>query len=312
MHLPNPGLWGLIMGITITSLPARAAYPERPIHVVVPFAAGSAVDLIARLLVERLSPRLGVPLVVDNLPGAGGTMGVSRVAKAAPDGYTLVLSGDAALVFAGADKPPYAPLTDLAPISQVAIAPNVLVVGNDVAARTLDELVALVRAHPGAFNCAHVGTGTSSQRGCDLLSKNAALDFVQIPFTRSPLLDVAAGNVQLFFASVATAMPLVRDGRLRALAVSSLTRSPVAPALPTMAEAGLPGFEAVAWFGLLAPAGTPEPVVQRLFSETSQALREPALNAKLTELGTQPVGSSPQEFAALLKAETQRRSGARP
>ena len=185
-HL-KPCLWALIVGIVFANLPACAAYPERPIHVVVPFGAGSAPDIIARLLADRLSPRLGVPLVVENVPGAGGTMGVNRVAKAAPDGYTLVLSGDAALVFASAGgiEPPYAPLTDLAPVSQVVITPNVLVVGNDVAAKTVDELIAMIRARPGAFNCAHVGAGTSSQRACDLLSKSAGLDLVQVPFTRA-------------------------------------------------------------------------------------------------------------------------------
>ncbi|MGH8797768.1 MAG: tripartite tricarboxylate transporter substrate-binding protein, partial [Caldimonas sp.] len=219
-----------------------------------------------------------------------------------------------ALVFTGAGtiEPHYSPLTDLAPVSQVVITPNLLVVGNDVAAKSVHELIAMIRARPDAFNCAHVGAGTSSQRACDLLSESAGLDLVQVPFTKSPLPDVVAGRVQIFFANIAAAMPMVREGQLRALAVSSLTRSPVAPALPTMAEAGLPGFEAVAWFGLLAPAGTPELVVRRLQSETKHALQETALNSRLIELGTLPVGSSPQEFAALLRAETKRWSGVRP
>ena len=307
-------LWALIVGVVFANVPAYAAYPDRPIRIVVPFGAGSAPDIVARLLADHLSPRLGVALVVENTPGAGGTIGVNRVAKAAPDGYTLVLSGDAALVFpgAGAVAPPYAPLTDLAPVSQLVITPNVLVVSNSVAAKSVDELIAMVRARPGAFNCAHLGTGTSSQRACDLLSESAGLDLVQVPFTKSPLPDVVAGRVQIFFANIATAMPMVREGQLRALAVSSLTRSPVAPALPTLNEAGLPGFEAVAWFGLLAPAGTSELAVRRLQSETKHALEETAVNSRLIELGTLPVGSSPREFAALLRAETKRWSGLRP
>ena len=298
----------LLMGIAVAVPSAHAAYPDRPIHVIVPFAAGSAPDVLARLLADRLAPRLGVPMVVENKPGAGGTMGVDRVAKAAPDGYALVLSGDAALVLTGANpvQPPYAPLKDLAPISQVAITPNVLVVGQQIQARTVGELLALVRNRPGAFSCAHVGAGTSSQRACDLLAGAVGPGLVQVPYSQSPLPDVVAGRVQIFFGNVATALPLVRAGHLKALAVSSLQRSPMAPDLPTMVEAGLPGFEAVAWFGLLAPAGTPEPVVQRLYRETQQALHEAALHERLLQLGALPLGTTPQAFSALLKTETMR------
>ena len=302
----------LLMGIAVAIPCAQAAYPDRPIHVIVPFAAGSAPDVVARLFADRLSPRLGVPMVVDNVPGAGGTMGVDRVAKAAPDGYTLVLSGDAALVLAGANpvQPPYAPLKDLVPISQLVITPNVLLVNKEMRARTLGELLALVRTRPGAFNCAHLGAGTSSQRACDLLAQAVGSELVQVPYNHSPFPDVVAGRVQIFFGNIATAMPLVREGQLKALAVSSLQRAPMVPELPTMDEAGMPGFDVVAWFGLLAPVGTPEAVVQRLYGETQQVLADAALHVRLLQLGVLPTGTSPQAFSELLKRETKRWSNA--
>jgi len=284
-----------------------SAMGQSPLKLIVPFAAGSAPDTIARLVGERLGPALDTTVVVENLAGAGGAIGVDRVAKAAPDGQTLVLSGDAALVIPdAAGTRPYDPLKDLTPISQLVLTPNLLVVNIEVPARTVEELVALVRSRPGRYSYASAGNGTSSHRAGELMNKMAGLDMVHVPYSKSPLPDVIAGHVQVFFANVANTLPLLREGKLRALAVSSLERLPLVPELPTLAESGLPGFEAVAWFGLLAPAGTPRPLVARLQAAAQATLNEPALRSKLQSLGVVPLGGSSAEFARLLEAETRK------
>jgi len=289
-----------------TSAIAQAAdWPAKPVHLIVPFAAGTAPDAIGRLLADSLTESLAVPVLVENVPGAGGTIGVDRVAKAAGDGYTLVLSGDAAIVVGDhyGVKKQYDPLRDLAPITQVAATPNIVVVSNELQVKTLQDFVALARSQPGKFSYASAGNGTSSHRGGELLNALAGLDLVHVPTTGSPMPDVISGRVQLFFANAAS-LPLVREGKVRALAVSSLQRLPSAPDLPTVAESGYPGFEAVAWFGLLAPNGTPADIVARLQAETGKALARPALRDKLQGMGAVPLGSTPQAFASLIRSET--------
>jgi tripartite-type tricarboxylate transporter receptor subunit TctC len=286
---------------------AQPGWPSHAIHLVVPFAAGSAPDAIGRSLAEILTQALGVAVVVDNLPGAGGTIGVDRIAKAPGDGYTLVLSGDAAIV---GDRRygvrlPYDPASDLVPVSQVATTPNIVVVGNDVPARSLQEFVALVKSRPGQFSYGSVGNGTSSHRGGELLNRMAGLDMLHVPGSANPLPDVIAGRVQLFFANAAS-LPLVREGKLRALAVSSLERLPSAPELPTVAESGYPGFEAVAWFGVFAPKGTPPAVVARLELEMQKAVAAAALRERLLTMGAVPVGGSASALAAVVAAGTAR------
>jgi tripartite-type tricarboxylate transporter receptor subunit TctC len=294
---------------------AQTAYPgTKPIRLVVPFAAGSAPDVLARLLAQSLADSMTATVNVENVPGAGGTIGVDRVAKAAPDGYTLLLSGDAALVLHGSYgvNPPYQTLRDLTPIAQLAVTANVLVVGNDVPARTVQELVALVRSQPGRFSYATGGIGLSQHRAGELLNRMAGLDLVHVPSSTSPLPDVVSGRVQLSFANVVAALPLVRDGKLRALAVTSLARSAVAPELPTMSESGFPGFESVAWFGLLAPAGTPPAVVQRLETEVQKALAGPTLSARLATMGaTTPVAGA-AAFTRVIQEETVKWSAKEP
>ena len=301
-----PRLIHLLFALLVTPVMAMAqpAWPAKPVRLVVPFAAGTAPDTIGRLLAESLAASLAVPVVVENTPGAGGTLGVDRVATSAGDGYTLVLSGDAALIVGSGYgvKTPYDPVKDLVPISQVAVTPNVLVVSNDLPVKTLQEFVALARSQPGRFSYASAGNGTSSHRGGELLNVRAGLDLIHVPTTGNPMPDVIAGRVQLLFANAA-ALPLVREGKVRALAVSSPQRLAGAPDLPTLAESGYPGFEAVAWFGLLAPKGTPAAVVQRLQAETRKAITQPALNDKLTAMGAIPVTSSPEAFTALIHAE---------
>jgi len=277
------------------------AWPVRPVHLVVPFAAGTAPDAMGRLLAESLARIWGVAVVVENQPGAGGTVGVGRVARAPADGYTLVLSGDAAIVGDArfGVKLPYEPATDLVPVSQVAISPNILVVGNQVPARTLQELVALARSQPWGLSYASAGNGTSSHRGGELLGRAAGLEMVHVPGSASPLPDVVGGRVSMFFANAA-ALPLVREGKLRALAVSSRERMALAPELPTVAESGYPGFEAVAWFALFAPRGTPPGVVTQLEAGARSAMADTAVRDRLQGMGAIPVGSDAATLAGLV------------
>ena len=315
MHRSLPLLLSCAIALPLATATNRAlaqaepVYPSKPIRLVVPFAPGSAPDILARLLAPSLSESMAVAVAVENLPGAGGTLGVDRVAKAAADGYTLVMAGDAALVLSGGHyglNPPYQTLRDLAPIAQVAVTPNVLVVGNDVPARTVQELVALVRSQPGKFSYASAGIGLSTHRAGELMNSMAGLDMVHVPSTANPLPDVIAGRVQLMFSNIAVALPLVREGKLRALAVSSLSRVTAAPDLPTLSESGLPGFESVAWFGLLAPAGTPAAVQLRLEAEVQKALAQPTVKERLAAMGATPGATSAAAFTKVIQADMQK------
>lgn len=288
---------------------AAGAYPGKPIRLVVPFAAGTAPDMLARLLAPALSESMSTHVVVENVPGAGGTIGVDRVAKSAPDGHTLVLSGDAALVLTGGAygvKPPYETLRDLAPIAQLVITPNVLVVANDVPARSVAELVALVRSQPGKFSYASGGIGFSQHRAGELMNSMAGLDMVHVPNPGNPWTDVIAGRVQVMFGNITLALPLIKDGKVRALAVTSTTRAAAAPELPTVSESGLPGFESLAWFGVLAPAGTPAPVLQRLEAELQKAMATPAIKDRVAAMGAMPGVQNAAGFAQVIQNEIRR------
>ena len=288
---------------------AAATYPSKPIRLVVPFAPGSAPDVLARLLAPALTESMSANVVVENVPGAGGTIGVDRVAKAAPDGYTLVLSGDAALVLTGGAfgvKPPYETLRDLVPIAQLMVTPNVLVVANDVPARNVKELVALVRSQPGKFSYSSGGIGFSTHRAGELMNSMAGLDMVHVPNPTSPWPDVISGRTQLMFGNIAVALPMVKDGKVRALAVTSTTRATAAPELPTVSEGGLPGFEAQAWFGVLAPAGTPPAMLQRLEAELHEAMATPAIKERLTTMGAMPGAQNAAGFTRVIQDEIKR------
>ena len=284
-------------------------YPGKPIRLVVPFPAGTTPDVLARLLAPALGESMGTTVVVENLPGAGGTIGVDRVAKAAPDGYTLLMSGDAALVLSGGTfgvNPPYVTLRDLAPIAQLIITPNVLVVANEVPARTVAELVALVRSQPGKFSYSSSGIGLSQHRAGELMNSMAGLDMVHVPNPTNAWLDVFAGRTQLFFGNIVQALPFIREGKVRALAVTSTTRASAAPELPTVSESGLPGFEALAWFGVLAPAGTPQPVLRRLEAELQKAMATPALKDRMASLGAMPGVHHAAGFTQVIQNEARR------
>ena len=288
---------------------APASYPSRPIRLVVPFAAGTAPDILGRLVAPALAESMSANVVVENVPGAGGTIGVGRVARSAPDGHTLLLSGDAALVLTGGAygvKPPYDTLRDLAPIAQLMVTPNVLVVANDVPARTVQELVALVRSQPGKFSYSSGGIGFSQHRAGELMNSMAGLDMVHVPNPGSPWPDVISGRTQLLFGNIALALPMMKDGKVRALAVTSTTRTPAAPELPTVSESGLPGFESISWFGVLAPAGTPPAVLQRLEAELQKAMASPAMKERLATMGAMPGVQNAAGFTQVIQNEIKR------
>jgi len=288
---------------------AQGTYPNRPIRLVVPFPAGTAPDVLARLLAPALNEQMAANVVVENVPGAGGTIGVDRVAKSAPDGYTLLLSGDAALVLTGGAfglNPPYVTLRDLAPIAQLVITPNVLVVANDVPARNVAELVALVRSQPGKFSYSSAGIGLSQHRAGELMNGMAGLDMVHVPNPSNPWTEVLAGRTQLMFGNIMQALPFIKEGKVRGLAVTSTMRAAAAPELPTVSESGLPGFESLAWFSVLAPAGTPPAVLQRLETELQKAMATPALKERVAMMGAMPGVQTAAGFVRVIETETKR------
>ena len=297
---------GLLLAAQTAS--AQSRYPKGPVKIVVGFTPGTAPDLAARILADRFSEIWGAPFVIENVQGAGSNIGTDRVAKAAPDGYTLLMGGNSALVINPSlyETLPFDPVKDFAPISQVFIAANVLVLPPDVPARSVAELVALAKARPGKLTYAHAGVGTSQHLAAELFKYMAHLDIVPVAYrgTTAFMPDLLAGRITMSFANIANAMPLVREGKLRALAITSSKRSALAPDLPTMAESGFPGFEAVPWFGLLAPAGTPKDIVDKIHAETARTLAMPEIRKKFEELGLEPIGNTPAEFAAVIKKET--------
>jgi len=286
---------------------AQANYPEQTVRILVGFSPGVAPDITGRLLAERLSNAWGKPVVVENVTGAGGNIAADRVAKAAPNGYTLGMIGNGSLVFSPSmyERLSFDPLKDFAPITQVFVAANVLVVPADSPAKSLAELVALARAEPGRLTYAHAGAGTSQHLAAELFKSVMRLDIRPIAYrgTTALLPDLLAGRVSLSFANVVNVAPLLREGKLRAFAVTSIKRSMSAPELPTMAESGYPGFEAVPWFGLMGPAGTPSPIVERLHRDTVRILALPDVRKKLNDLGLDVIGGTPAELAAVIERE---------
>ena len=285
---------------------AQTAYPEKPIHLVVGFPAGSSADTVARLYGQRLGEALGKPVVIDNAVGAAGNIAAERVAKAAPDGYTLGLLGEGQLlVNPNLYKLAYDPRTAFEPVSEVAWSPTMLVVNEAVPAKSFPDLVQLARSRPGELTFASGGSGSAPHMAAVLLDSVAGLDIRHIPYKGvvAAVPDLLAGRVTMMLSPIAIVLPLVREGKLHALAVTSLTRSPAAPDLPTIAESGFPGFEYTLWYGLLAPAGTAPAIVQKLQLQTARALAEADLRSKLADLGLEAQASSSEEFAAFIKAE---------
>ena len=282
-------------------------YPSKPVRLIVGFATGSATDITARIFAQRFTETWDVPVIVENVVGAGGSVGVARVAKAPPDGYTLAWGANGAMTIAPTLQAnlQYDPTRDLAPISLALMMPSLVVVNNELPARTLQELIALAKARPGQLSYATPGSGTPQHVGGELLKSLAGVDIAHVPYkgAAQALADVISGRVAICLMNSGSVLPMVRDGRVRAVAVTSLQRSTNMPDLPTVSESGFPGFEATSWFGLFAPARTPEPIISKVHQETLKALAHPALHARLVQLGLDSVGSSPGELAAIVKSD---------
>ena len=290
------------------------AYPARPIRLIVPFAPGGGNDTVARLVGESLGKRLGQPVVIDNRTGAGGVVGADAAAKAAPDGYTLFLGG----VGSHAINPnlhkdlPYDPIKDFTAVSLIASAPLVLVVHPSVPAKSVQQLIAFARSHPGKLNYASNGNGSSSHLAAVMFAGMAGVDMVHIPYKGlSPALtDLLGGQDQLMFSSIVAILPHVRAGKLRVLAVTSRKRIGLLSDVPTIAETGIPDYETSSWYGILAPAGTRPDIVRRLHDEIVRVLGQDDVRKALAREGAEPVGNSPEEFAEFIRVEKQRMGAA--
>ena len=284
-------------------------YPARPIRLIAPFAPGGPTDLFARLMGAKLGERLGQPVLVENRPGAGGSVGTEVAAKAAPDGYTLVLVSSSFAVNATLyPKLPYDTLKDFAPITLLASAPFLLVVHNSVAAGSVRELIAFAKGNPGKLNYGSGGSGSGPHIVAELFKSEAGVDIVHVPYKGTGPLATAlvAGDVQLAFGNIFALVPQVKAGRLKAIAVTGAHRSSALPEVPTVAESGLPGFEAIGVHGLLAPAGTPRRIIDRLNAECVAILRSPEVRAQLASDGAEPVAGTPEQYAAQIAAEMQK------
>ncbi len=308
--------------ITVSGAAAQSSYPDKPIRIIVQTPPGAAPDILARLLGQHFTEAWGKPIIVENAPGAAGIVAAEKVAKSAPDGYTLGMPGDAPMTTNVTlyGKLPYDPLRDFAHITIVAETMNMLVVHPSVPAKNVQELIALAKSQPGKLNYATAGSGTSQHLGGEMMKSMAGVDILHIPYKSAiqGIQSVLGGEVTMTFGNVVTALPYVRDGRLRALAVTSSKRSLEAPDVPTMAESGIPGFEAVAWFGLVAPAGTPPAILAKWHKETLRVLAQPEVRSKIAGLGAVIVGNSSEAFTAQIKAEIEskgkviRATGAKP
>lgn len=297
--------------VALCCLPAMAqAFPERPVRIVVPYPAGGSNDVIARLLGQKLTERWGQQVIIDNRGGAGGNIGTDAVAKAAPDGHTLLLTAPGPLTVNQSlyRTLPYDPVADFAPVALVASVPIVLMVHPSVQAKTVAELTALAKANPGKINFGSSGNGTTNHLAGELYKSLAGINIVHVPYRgAAPAMnDLLGGHIQMMFDNMPAVMPHVKAGSVRALAVAGKTRSKAFPDLPTMEEAGVPGFEASAWFGLVAPAKTPPAALNAIEQAVTDALRSPDIVQKLGDLGAEPGRVAGDEFRRFLAAEVER------
>lgn len=287
---------------------AGQSWPSKPVKILVSFGAGGTADILARLLAERLTPVLGQPVVVENKPGSGGHVGAEMVARSPADGYTLLLSGSPTHsvgphLFKNLT---YDPMRDVPPVAMLAVAPNLLVVNSSLPANSLEQLVQLARAKPGQLNYSSAGNGTSGHLAAELLNSMAGIKVNHVPYKSGPeaVTGVMTGDITFIFFTVPSVLPQVRAGKLRALAISSATRSTLAPEVPTVAESGYPGFDVLAWFGLFAPRGVPREIVARLSAETEKILRLPDIRDKLAKLGAEPRYMNPEQLTAFVAVES--------
>lgn len=306
MQFIRRGLWAVAASLFALTAFAQT-YPAKPIRVYVPFPAGGGTDVIAREVANRVSVTQGWNIVIENKPGSGGNLGVDAAAKAPADGYTLALGQTSNLSVNPTlySRMPYDSVKDLTPISLVASAPLVIVVGADSPYKTLQDIMAASKAKPGSLNFASPGNGTVAHLTIELLQKTANVKFTHVPYkgASQATTDLIGGQVQLYASSIPTLLGQIRNGRLRAIAVTSAQRTTDLPQVPTVAESGYKGFESVTWFGFVGPAGIPQAIVTRLNAEINKVLQSPELKKKLSEQGATVLGGTPEQFASLIKSE---------
>jgi tripartite-type tricarboxylate transporter receptor subunit TctC len=302
-HPILPALAACFLAVAAQAQP----YPSKAIRYVVPFPAGGPLDIVARAIGQELNKSWNQPVIIDNRPGAGGNIGADFVAKASADGYTILMGAVSthAINVALYSKLPYDPIRDFAPVTLITSVPNVLVVHPSVPVHNVKELIALAKARPGQLSFASGSTGSAGHLAGELFNSMASVDMTHIPYKGAApaVVDLMAGHVALMFDNLASALPNIKTSRVRALAVTTLHRSPLLPQLPTISETGLTGFDISTWFGIFAPAGTPREVVTKLAAETARILHTAAMRERLALLGAEPVGNKPDEFAAFVKAE---------
>ena len=292
---------------TTTAAFAADAWPSRPITLVVPFASGGTTDIIGRAVGQRLGEALGQPMVVDNRPGAGGTIGGALVARANPDGYTFLLATVAHTMAPGIYKTlPYDFQKDLAPIGMVALTPNVLLVNPSIPAKNVQELIAYIKAHPGKVNYGSAGIGSTEHLSGELFRAATHTDIAHVPYKGgAPMMtDLMAGQIQMAIETSPSANPHVKSGKVKALAVTTATRSAAYPGVPTVAESGVPGYEVTTWYALMAPQGTPEPIRQRMSAELARVLKQPDMQKRFEEQGVTAGDMAPTQLASFIKSET--------
>ena len=296
--------------LTITGNVLAQSYPNRPIRWVVTYPPGGPTDVVARAIGAKLTEAWGQQIVIDNRAGAGGVIGTDIAAKAVPDGYTLLFGTSAGLTInpALSSKLPYDAVRDFAPVSLLVLNPQILVLNPSVQANTVKELVALAKARPGQLNYASVGQGSPNHMGMELLKALTGIDVVHVPYkgTGPAITDLIGGQVQLMFNSMPSVLPLVASGKLKALAVGSAQRSPAVPDIPTVAEAGVPGFENVTWYGMFAPAKTPRDIIVKLNKQVVQILAAPEMSQRLASQGAEPRSSTPEELTRFMQVESER------
>jgi tripartite-type tricarboxylate transporter receptor subunit TctC len=282
------------------------AYPSKPIRFVVPFTAGSGTDIMARTIGDAMGKSMGQPIIIDNKPGAGGTIGANQVAKSEADGYTVLIhSSGHALNPAIYPSLPYDTVKDLTGVTPMAVLPNVMVVSPQRGWKTVADAIAEAKAKPGQLNYASAGVGSATHMNAEKFKLQAGIDAVHVPFKGTPeaISDIIGGRNDWFFAPLSSALPLIKDGKLQALAVSTAQRAPALPAVPTTVEAGVPGSDYNFWVGMIVPAATPAPVIRRLHDEVVKALANPDVKERLTKLGAEPMPMQPDAFNAFIKAE---------
>jgi tripartite-type tricarboxylate transporter receptor subunit TctC len=296
------------VAILLSIAPVCAAYPDRPVRIIVPYAPGGPADVTARLLANKLQEKLGQSFVIDNRSGAGGNIGTAAGSQAAPDGYTLTVITPAQIINTTLFSKPGYDLKEFAPLALLTTAPALLLANPKLGVNSVADIIAAAKAKPGAISFASQGTGVAPHLMMEMIKKSAGIDMVHVPYRGSApaLNDVIAGNVPLMMDSIVTGLPHVRSGALKGIAVSTAKRTPLAPEIPTVAESGIAGFEAFLWYGIVAPAQTPPDIIAQLGREIAAVMALPEIRERLVALGSEPADSNPASFAAFIKNESEK------